>query len=157
VFYEIPSSKLEITVKSIKDKEQEQIKTHQAQANNAKLELKVNAAKEPDLPAPLPVAKKSLTQRIWAEIVHYYHGFRLLWIDINVSRKLLWRVLMGKTLSRREHRLLVRTTSDLFRYFLLTEFDGFILLIIFFPFFQAPPIFSVYNRPFYGVTIASCY
>lgn len=71
------------------------------------------------------VVKKTLMQRIWAELVHYYHGFRLLFIDINVSRKLIWRILNGKSLTRREHRLLIRTTSDLFR---LVPFSVFIIV-----------------------------
>lgn len=69
--------------------------------------------------------KKTLWQKIWAELVHYYHGFRLLFIDINVCRKLLWRVLNGKTLTRREHKLLIRTTSDIFR---LVPFSVFIIV-----------------------------
>ncbi|KAL1378579.1 hypothetical protein pipiens_015499 [Culex pipiens pipiens] len=73
---------------------------------------------------PAPV-KKTLKQRIWAEVLHYYHGFRLLFIDFNVSRKLIWRVLNGKSLTRREHRLLVRTTGDLFR---LLPFSVFIIV-----------------------------
>lgn len=76
--------------------------------------------------APTEVAvKKTLMQRIWAELVHYYHGFRLLFIDINVCRKLLMKVLHGETLSRREHRLLIRTTSDIFR---LVPFSVFIIV-----------------------------
>lgn len=71
------------------------------------------------------VVKKSLVQRIWAELVHYYHGFRLLFIDINVCRKYLWKILNGQSLSRREHRLMVRTTSDLFR---LLPFSVFIIV-----------------------------
>lgn len=71
------------------------------------------------------VIKKPLKTRIWEELVHYYHGFRLLTIDINICRKLLWRVLQGKTLTRRENRLLVRTTSDVFR---LIPFSVFIIV-----------------------------
>lgn len=69
--------------------------------------------------------KKSLKTRIWEELVHYYHGFRLLFIDINISRKLIWQVLNGKKLTRRENRLLLRTTSDLFR---LVPFSLFIII-----------------------------
>lgn len=94
-----PSSKVETTVKAIKEK-----------------------AATPDTVKPV---KKSLKERIWNEVLHYYHGFRLLFIDINISRKLLWRILNGKTLSRREHRLLVRTVGDLFR---LVPFSVFIIV-----------------------------
>ncbi|KAH8400584.1 hypothetical protein KR222_007234, partial [Zaprionus bogoriensis] len=69
--------------------------------------------------------KKPLRQRIWDELVHYYHGFRLLFIDTAISTKLLWRVLNGKTLTRRENKQLQRTTSDLFR---LIPFSVFIVV-----------------------------
>lgn len=104
-----PSSKLEETVIAIKEKEKE----------------KEEAKGKPAAVATPPPPKKSLGQKIWHELVHYYHGFRLLFIDINVSRKLLWRVLNGKSLSRREHRLLVRTVGDIFR---LIPFSVFIIV-----------------------------
>jgi len=69
--------------------------------------------------------KKSLGTRIWDEVVHYYHGFRLLSIDVAICSKLLWRVLNGKTLTRRENKQLQRTTSDLFR---LIPFSVFIIV-----------------------------
>ncbi|KAL7738009.1 hypothetical protein ACLKA6_006367 [Drosophila palustris] len=69
--------------------------------------------------------KKSIRQKIWDEIVHYYHGFRLLFIDTAISSKLLWLVLNGKTLTRRENKQLQRTTSDLFR---LIPFSVFIIV-----------------------------
>lgn len=84
--------------------------------------------------------KKTLKQKIVAELLHYYHGFRLLFIDINISRKLLGRILNGKTLTRREHKLLVRTTGDVFRLipfsvFIIVPFMEFLLpvFIKFFP------------------------
>ncbi|XP_017061943.1 mitochondrial proton/calcium exchanger protein [Drosophila ficusphila] len=69
--------------------------------------------------------KKPLSTRIWDELVHYYHGFRLLFIDVAICSKLLWRVLNGKTLTRRENKQLQRTTSDLFR---LIPFSVFIIV-----------------------------
>lgn len=76
--------------------------------------------------APATVAvKKSLKQRIWDEIVHYYHGFRLLGIDVRISCKLLWKTLNGEKLTRRENKLLVRTSSDVFR---LVPFSVFIIV-----------------------------
>lgn len=71
------------------------------------------------------VAKKSLKQRVIDEIVHYYHGFRLLFIDVKISTSLVTRVLNGKTLTRRETRLLRRTVGDLFR---LVPFSVFIIV-----------------------------
>ncbi|KAK7597905.1 hypothetical protein V9T40_014861 [Parthenolecanium corni] len=99
-----PSSKIEESVQALKEKAKEVVP--------AEGETKV-------------VVKKPLKQRIIDECVHYYHGFRLLFIDINVSAKLVWRILRGKQLSRREHNLLVRTTSDLFR---LVPFSVFIIV-----------------------------
>ena len=53
------------------------------------------------------VVKKSLWQRFVAEMKHYYHGFRLLFIDIRIAARLLWAVLNGKSLTRREHRQVI--------------------------------------------------
>lgn len=54
-------------------------------------------------PAEVTV-KKSLGQKILDELKHYYHGFRLLWIDTKIAARMLWRILNGHTLSRRERR-----------------------------------------------------
>lgn len=86
----------------------------------------VNQATQATEAAVAAVAvKRTIRQRIWAELVHYYHGFRLLFIDINICRKYLWKILNGQSLSRREHRLMIRTTSDLFR---LVPFSVFIIV-----------------------------
>ncbi|XP_046386717.1 mitochondrial proton/calcium exchanger protein [Ischnura elegans] len=88
--------------------------------------LKETLKKKSDvIAAEKVVAKKSIGQRVMDEIKHYYHGFRLLFIDIGVSWTLGWRILNGKSLSRREHRQLVRTVSDLFR---LVPFSVFIIV-----------------------------
>lgn len=71
------------------------------------------------------VPKKTILQKVWHEVVHYYHGFRLLFINMNVARKLLGKVLNGRALTRREYRLLVRTTGDVFR---LVPFSVFIIV-----------------------------
>lgn len=103
-----PSSKVEVTVQELKKKQEEESKTVKSATDVVK-----------------PVVKKSLAVRIWNELVHYYHGFRLLFIDVKVSSGLVWRVLNGKTLSRREYRLLTRTVGDLFR---LVPFSVFIIV-----------------------------
>lgn len=77
------------------------------------------------LPVKDPVVKKSLKQKVIDEILHYYHGFRLLGIDVKISAGLVWRILQGKTLTRREYRLLTRTVGDLFR---LLPFSVFIIV-----------------------------
>lgn len=101
-----PSSKVEESIQTLKMKQE-------TEANVAETGVK-----------KVPV-KKSLKQKIVDELLHYYHGFRLLFIDINVSRKLIGRILNGKTLTRREHKLLVRTSGDVFR---LIPFSVFIIV-----------------------------
>lgn len=54
-------------------------------------------------PTPVP-ERKSLGQKVLDELRHYYHGFRLLWIDTKIAARMLWRILHGHTLSRRERR-----------------------------------------------------
>lgn len=48
--------------------------------------------------------KKTIVQKVVAELKHYYNGFKLLFIDVNVCRKYIWRVLNGQSLTRRERR-----------------------------------------------------
>ncbi|KAH9631054.1 hypothetical protein HF086_015039 [Spodoptera exigua] len=88
-----PSSKVEATVETIKKGIEEQEK----------------------LPKKEEQKKKSLKERIMNELRHYYHGFRLLFIEVRISSKLFFKILKGDTLTRREHRLLVTTIGDLFR------------------------------------------
>ncbi|CAH0388518.1 unnamed protein product [Bemisia tabaci] len=107
-----PSSRVEETVSALKEKAKEKVEA-----------TKKEQAAEPTVVAVPP--KKSLKQKIKDELLHYYHGFRLLGIDIKVSSKLVWRVLNGKSLSRREYNLLVRTMSDMFR---LVPFSVFIIV-----------------------------
>ncbi|XP_042638569.1 mitochondrial proton/calcium exchanger protein [Orycteropus afer afer] len=65
---------------------------------------------------PVEVAvKKSIGQRVLDELKHYYHGFRLLWIDTKIAARMLWRILHGHTLTRRERRQFLRICADLFR------------------------------------------
>ncbi|KAJ9576530.1 hypothetical protein L9F63_025571, partial [Diploptera punctata] len=100
-----PSSKVEETVQALKE--------------NLKDKTTV------PVPAEKPPLLKRIQKKVVDELVHYYHGFRLLFIDINISRRLVWKVLNGRSLTRREHRLLVRTVSDLFR---LVPFSVFIIV-----------------------------
>ncbi|XP_062963613.1 mitochondrial proton/calcium exchanger protein [Cynocephalus volans] len=65
---------------------------------------------------PVEVAvKKSIGQKVLDELKHYYHGFRLLWIDTKIAARMLWRILNGHTLTRRERRQFLRICADLFR------------------------------------------
>ncbi len=81
-----PSSKIEESVQALKEKN----KSHESAEEVEKT---------------IVSSKKTLKQKIIDECVHYYHGFRLLFIDISVSTKLLGRILRGIQLSRREHNL----------------------------------------------------
>ncbi|NXK93487.1 LETM1 protein, partial [Formicarius rufipectus] len=83
-------------------------------------------------PTEVEVVKKSLGQRVVDELKHYYHGFRLLWIDTKIAARMLWRILHGSTLSRRERRQFLRICADLFRLvpflvFLVVPFMEFLL------------------------------
>jgi hypothetical protein len=52
-------------------------------------------------------------------------GSKLLWSDIKTSFSIIWRVLGGESLTRRERRQLTRTTADLFR---LVPFAFFVIV-----------------------------
>uniref|UniRef100_A0A1A9VIC2 Mitochondrial proton/calcium exchanger protein n=1 Tax=Glossina austeni TaxID=7395 RepID=A0A1A9VIC2_GLOAU len=140
--FEQPSSKVEVTVQTMKNKQKEKVEEIMKEASSTTTTSEAlasvghatskdsdNASASKKLSESTTkssiVVKKPLKDRIWEELVHYYHGFRLLVIDLNICRKLLWRVLNGKTLNRRENRLLLRTTSDLFR---LIPFSVFIVV-----------------------------
>merc|ERR1719228_1221441 len=71
------------------------------------------------------VVKKTMWEKVVAEVKHYYSGFKLLFLDVKISSKIIWKTVNGKTLSRRENRQLVRTVSDLFR---LVPFSVFIII-----------------------------
>ncbi|XP_040052371.2 LETM1 domain-containing protein LETM2, mitochondrial [Gasterosteus aculeatus] len=71
------------------------------------------------------VVKKALHQKIVDELKHYYNGFRLLGIDIKIAGRMVWRLLHGQLLTRRERRRLLRTCADLFR---LVPFTVFIIV-----------------------------
>ncbi|XP_071775613.1 LETM1 domain-containing protein LETM2, mitochondrial [Centroberyx gerrardi] len=71
------------------------------------------------------VVRKSLYQRIVDELKHYYNGFRLLGIDTTIAGRMVWRLLHGQVLTRRERRRLMRTCADLFR---LVPFMVFIIV-----------------------------
>uniref|UniRef100_A0A665X0E9 Mitochondrial proton/calcium exchanger protein n=1 Tax=Echeneis naucrates TaxID=173247 RepID=A0A665X0E9_ECHNA len=78
--------------------------------------------------------RRTLRQRVVDEIKHYYHGFRLLWIDTTIAGRMLWRVLNGHPLSRRERRQFLRTCADVFRLlpflvFIIVPFMEFLLPI----------------------------
>ncbi|OCT99245.1 mitochondrial proton/calcium exchanger protein isoform X2 [Xenopus laevis] len=76
--------------------------------------------------------KKSLGQKVIDEVKHYYHGFRLLWIDTKIAARMLWQILNGNAMSRRERRQFLRICADLFRLvpflvFIIVPFMEFLL------------------------------
>ncbi|XP_051238363.1 mitochondrial proton/calcium exchanger protein isoform X3 [Dicentrarchus labrax] len=76
--------------------------------------------------------RRTVRQWVVDEVKHYYHGFRLLWIDTTIAGRMLWRVLNGNPLSRRERRQFLRTCADVFRLlpflvFIIVPFMEFLL------------------------------
>ena len=51
--------------------------------------------------------KRTIWRRVVNECKHYYNGFRLLFIDIKVCSRLIWRLLIGGSLTRRERQQVV--------------------------------------------------
>nr|XP_051692691.1 mitochondrial proton/calcium exchanger protein [Oryctolagus cuniculus] len=60
-------------------------------------------------PPAQALQRKSIGQKVLDELKHYYHGFRLLWIDTKIAARTLWRILNGHTLTRRERRQVMGT------------------------------------------------
>lgn len=84
LFSEKPSSKVEETVNAVKEK------------NQKESEGKEVAEVKP---------KKTLKQRVMDEVMHYYHGFKLLGLNAKISFKLALKKMKGIELTRREHNL----------------------------------------------------
>uniref|UniRef100_A0A452RWL4 Uncharacterized protein n=1 Tax=Ursus americanus TaxID=9643 RepID=A0A452RWL4_URSAM len=105
--------------------------------------------KKPQVTSPQPTKgtgtkikeeKRSYRQRIMDELKYYYNGFSLLWIDTKVAARMVWRLLHGQVLTRRERRRLLRTCADFFRLvpfmvFIIVPFMEFLLpaFLKFFP------------------------
>lgn len=122
-------SKVEKAVKALKEKVESEKGTVEEKPAEPKIVL-ISTPAEPAAPA-VP-AKKTIGERVVAELKHYYHGFRLLFIDMKICIRLLYNVASGKSLTRRERRQLVRTTADMFRLvpflvFVLVPFMEFLL------------------------------
>ena len=50
------------------------------------------------------VAKKTVWQKIVHECQHYYSGFKLLFLNVRVSSGIVWKILQGEQLTRRESK-----------------------------------------------------
>lgn len=109
-------SKVEETCETLKAQQQ-------AETSKTLLDV-VDEALQPKKVTKDPV-KKSLVDRILHEVKHYANGFKLLFINVRISVKQLWKVLHGQELSRRERKLFLRTASDLFR---LVPFMVFLII-----------------------------
>jgi len=72
----------------------------------------------------LPLAKRAWIV-IKREAAHYWAGTRLLGKEIRISTKLVYKLLNGNVLTRRERRQLRRTTTDILR---LIPFSVFVLV-----------------------------
>eukprot|EP00094_Tigriopus_californicus_P013002 TCALIF_12572-PA protein Name:"Similar to LETM1 LETM1 and EF-hand domain-containing protein 1, mitochondrial (Gallus gallus)" AED:0.08 eAED:0.08 QI:0/0/0/0.5/1/1/4/0/871 len=121
---------IEVTVQRLRQKQVDQLsQLSSVQDLEKKVEyLIAKAEKDENASKALEkkdTPKKSLWVRIVDEVKHYYSGFKLLFLDVKVSSQIIWKVLQGNTLTRREKKQLVRTVSDLFR---LLPFSVFILV-----------------------------
>lgn len=90
---EKPSSKIEETVNAVKEKAQKEA------------EGKEVAAIKP---------KKTIKQKVIDEVMHYYHGFKLLGLNAKISFKLAIKKMRGIELTRREHNLVSFFKNDLY-------------------------------------------
>ncbi|PWZ01167.1 LETM1-domain-containing protein [Testicularia cyperi] len=88
-------------------------------------EQKEKEAKELEKQKP----KDPLMTRVWAKVkeeaLHYWHGSKLLAKEVKISSRLLRRLMLGYSLTRREKRQLKRTFADLLR---LIPFVPFIVI-----------------------------
>ena len=66
------------------------------------------------------------------EMSHYWMGTKLLWVEVKIASRLLFKTLRGEQLTRRERRQMTRTTADVFR---LVPFAAFLLI----PFMELVP------------------
>ncbi|THD27326.1 Leucine zipper-EF-hand-containing transmembrane protein 1 mitochondrial [Fasciola hepatica] len=85
--------------------------------------------------------KLSMWQKVKKEVAHYYHGFRLLGLEVKIASGICIRLLCGNSLTRRERKQLVRTVADIIRLvpfavFIIVPFMEFLLpfYLKFFPF-----------------------
>ena len=141
--YKEPSSKVEETVERLKEKKK---------GDSDTLETKIlSESKEVD-----HAKKKSVWVSVKNVLKHYYSGFRLLFLDVKVSSKIVYKITRGKPLTRRESRQLVRTTSVGQIYYYC--FYVFTSMIIFFAIgsFSVSAIFNIYHHPIYGICPSSC-
>lgn len=120
-----PESKVEKTVKALKDKKKEKERQVEKVDVDITKEAKLDDMGVPSQPEVIMVPKKSIIIRIKDEVMHYVNGFRLFGIELKIATRHLWALLNGGSLTRREYRQFTRTASDLFR---LVPFSVFIIV-----------------------------
>ena len=74
---------------------------------------------------PVEQQKLSVVSKLKEMIIHYYHGFRLLALDVRVAFRLLLKITQGNTLTRRENKQFLRTVADVFR---IVPFSVFVVI-----------------------------
>lgn len=68
----------------------------------------------PDIPSS-KLPKAPLFKRVKEGMLHYWHGSKLLAYETKISSGLIFKLMKGEDLIRRERRQLLRTSSDLLR------------------------------------------
>lgn len=92
-------SKVEEAVEAMKEKKEKlKEKAFQMECSPEELEPMVVVSPKP---------KKTLWQRAKHEVVHYYNGFKLLYLEVKIAARMLWQILNGRVLSRRERRQVI--------------------------------------------------
>ncbi|KAL2860782.1 MRS7 family protein [Aspergillus lucknowensis] len=99
----------------------------QKQENESDLVVKSAVAEDKKVAEEQKKEAKKLTigQKIKKEVQHYWDGTKLLATEVRISSRLALKMAAGYELSRREHRQLKRTVSDLGR---LIPFSMFVII-----------------------------
>ncbi len=87
------------------------------------VEVKLN--EKTNLPVKPEEKKLTTWEKVKHEAQHYWDGTKLLGLEIKISTKLLFKMLSGYELTRRENRQLERTITDLTR---LVPFSVFVIV-----------------------------
>lgn len=89
-------SKVEEAVEAMKEKKEKlKEKAFQMECSPEEIEPMVTVSSTPE---------KTIWQRVKHEVVHYYNGFKLLYLEIKIAARMLWQIMNGRVLSRRERR-----------------------------------------------------
>ena len=83
------------------------------------------SSKSASLSEPKPPVLSRAWSKVKHEASHYWNGSRLLAKEVKIASRLQWKLLQGDSLTRREHRQLKRTTTDILR---LIPFAVFVIV-----------------------------